>query len=525
VAIYEAARMIREVAPARPSTINRTLRGDLETITLTALEKDRDRRYQSASALLIDIRKYLSNEPISARPPSFIYQLHTYARRHRAAFAAGATVALVLVVATVVSVLFAFQAKIAERKAREAEQVALRQRDKAIEARAAMRAAKTETERQRDAALAAEARAQRQSYIVNVATASTAIEVGAIETAKHRLARAGEHLRGWEWQYLDNLADQSIATLGGHEGWVHAVAVSPDGSRVVSAAADGAVKLLSAATGELLVQTGGHESPVYTVACSPNGMHVATGSSDMTIRIWSLATGDELGVLRGHEGVISSIAYSPDSRRLASVSSDMSIRIWDAQTGQPLRVIEVDASSVDCITYGPNGRRVATGSDDGSVRVWDLETGTEEAVIQAHDGYVNAVDFDPTGSHLVTGSEDGMVRIWDVGSGQAIRTLAGHAGGAGRDAWARRLRDLRGVQSGWHACRQRLRGSDRQDLGRLPLREARPASSHGLSVVGHWRVLRGVHGGQPARRGRRRRRVHHHLGRDMGSGARHAARA
>ena len=68
-AIHEVARVILEQQPNKPSTINRTLRGDVETIALKALEKKRDRRYRSASELSEDIRRYLSSEPIMARPP------------------------------------------------------------------------------------------------------------------------------------------------------------------------------------------------------------------------------------------------------------------------------------------------------------------------------------------------------------------------------------------------------------------------------------------------------------------------
>jgi serine/threonine protein kinase len=82
--IYEATRAIREQAPGRPSTVDRTLRGDVETIVLKALEKDRARRYQSAADLATDIRRYLTRQPIAARPPSMTYQLRTFARRNKA---------------------------------------------------------------------------------------------------------------------------------------------------------------------------------------------------------------------------------------------------------------------------------------------------------------------------------------------------------------------------------------------------------------------------------------------------------
>ena len=86
-AIHEATRVIRERQPPRLSTVNKTLRGDVETIVLKALEKDRDRRYQSASALVADIDRYLNNQPIAARPASAMYQFRKLVARHKASFA------------------------------------------------------------------------------------------------------------------------------------------------------------------------------------------------------------------------------------------------------------------------------------------------------------------------------------------------------------------------------------------------------------------------------------------------------
>ena len=61
----------------------RTLRGDLDWILLKALEKDRARRYETANAMAMDIRRYLDNEPVLASPPSAAYMARKFVRRHR----------------------------------------------------------------------------------------------------------------------------------------------------------------------------------------------------------------------------------------------------------------------------------------------------------------------------------------------------------------------------------------------------------------------------------------------------------
>ncbi len=95
--VHEAVRVIREDDPTRLSMVQKTLRGDVETIVGKAMEKDKERRYQSASALGADVGRYLGDEPISARPPSSVYQLRKFAKRNTALVVGVAAVFVVLV--------------------------------------------------------------------------------------------------------------------------------------------------------------------------------------------------------------------------------------------------------------------------------------------------------------------------------------------------------------------------------------------------------------------------------------------
>ena len=145
----EAMRMIREDDPPKPSdrfstlagrrdevakfrsvdatSINRTLRGDLDWITMKALEKDRSLRYSTAYGLARDIRRYMNFEPVSAGPPTFRYRMGKFVRRHRAGVitACLVTVALMLGIAgTTVGFIRAVAAeKVATEEARTATRV------------------------------------------------------------------------------------------------------------------------------------------------------------------------------------------------------------------------------------------------------------------------------------------------------------------------------------------------------------------------------------------------------------------
>jgi len=91
--------------------------GDLDWIVMRCLETDRERRYQSADEFAADVQRFLSNEPIAARPPSAVYSLRKFAERHRLAFAATASVMLILMIATILSAWLAVRAFRAEQHA------------------------------------------------------------------------------------------------------------------------------------------------------------------------------------------------------------------------------------------------------------------------------------------------------------------------------------------------------------------------------------------------------------------------
>ena len=68
-----------------PRGLSQLFRGELDWIVMKAMEKDRNRRYETASGLAADVRRYLDDEPVAAGPPSAWYRLSKAARRHRVA--------------------------------------------------------------------------------------------------------------------------------------------------------------------------------------------------------------------------------------------------------------------------------------------------------------------------------------------------------------------------------------------------------------------------------------------------------
>jgi len=117
--VAEAARSLQDDTPTRLSHINRSLRGDLETIVSKAMSKDPYMRYDSASALGQDLKRYLANEPIVARPPSVSYELKKFAARNRALV----TVSSLAVVALIALTIFALSSAALANSARRASEI------------------------------------------------------------------------------------------------------------------------------------------------------------------------------------------------------------------------------------------------------------------------------------------------------------------------------------------------------------------------------------------------------------------
>ena len=115
----EALRSSAAVRSIEPARLAASLRGELEWIVLRCLEKDRARRYPTASALADDVRRHLSNEPVAAAAPGGLYTFKKFARRHRAAFAGGLAFAALLIGAVAVSTWLAARATKAEHLAQE----------------------------------------------------------------------------------------------------------------------------------------------------------------------------------------------------------------------------------------------------------------------------------------------------------------------------------------------------------------------------------------------------------------------
>jgi WD40 repeat protein len=154
------------------------------------------------------------------------------------------------------------------------------------------------------------------------------------------------------------------------------MATSPDGRKLATGVAMGAVYLNDFATGSRLASFIGDQSSVRAIAFSSDGGRLLTGTQDGTVRLWDARhdgeIGDDIHLFRGHEGAVETVTFTPDGRRIITAATDGTVRIWDAVQGRELLALPGQRDYPKACAMSPDGTRLVTALDDGSPRIWGL---------------------------------------------------------------------------------------------------------------------------------------------------------
>lgn len=433
-AIHEVARIVQEDDPKPLSSFNRALKGDVAVIAGKCLEKERCRRYSSASELGSDIGRYLTGEPISASPPGFVDGLIRLAKKHRAAATALVAVAVTLVAAMVGVSYFAL-------KASKERTIAVRERQRAEENNALAISQAKVAESQTQLAMEAEDRAVAEArsakerlYVANLYRIAGLISENAIAFARQLLDETSQlsppGLEPLEIRCLRSQFDQSLVTIGDQSTSVPIAAFSPSGALVVTVNKNNTAQVWRADTGKTESFLKGHAAGLTAVAFGVDDRICATASLDGTARLWDTKTGREVMALTKHLAPITAVTFSPDGSRLATASVDKTARLWDAITGAEIATLQGHSDAVIAVGFMPDGARVVTASHDRTARVWRAQSGEQLTLMQGHWGRLRGLAISRDGTRVAAvastnerNDNDEATRVWDATSGQPLMVV------------------------------------------------------------------------------------------------------
>ena len=377
-----------------PAKLRALVRGELDWIVMKCLEKDRNRRFESASALAADVQRYLHDEPVQACPPSLGYRLMKYARRNKRALATATLLGVMLFVAA--GAVFA-------------------------------------------SALLAKKELEFNLYLRNIPLAQVEAKFFNWGGVEDLLTDCPERLRGWEWNYLKRLPDAPLAeatapVTGGISANLD-LGFSADGQFLAGPGPDNTLTVWNLATG---IQTPlkGHSKPIRCVAFRPKGGRLlVSADTDGMVRFWDPEAGWEVRELKAHAKEIVGMTFSPDGKLLATIGADEKVRLWDVATKMKRfefrTTFRDQARMLRRAAFSPDGQLFAWGSEGNSVTVWDLVTDQPKQTLEGHDNLVFIVAFNPTGDRLVSVSWDLTAKVWDLtAGGRELFRVRGHAGAA-----------------------------------------------------------------------------------------------
>jgi len=221
--------------------------------------------------------------------------------------------------------------------------------------------------------------------------------------------------------------------LKGHNGWVTAVATTPENTdMILSASRDKSIIVWNLTRddqnyGYPRRALRGHSHFVEDVVISSDGQYALSASWDNTLRLWDLNYGTTSRRFVGHTKDVLSVAFSADNRQIVSGSRDKSIKLWNT-LGECKYTIDGEGSHSEwasCVRFSPNTHNplIVSGGWDKVVKVWNLTNCKLRTNLVGHAGYINAVTVSPDGSLCASGGKDGTAMLWDLNEGKHLYSL------------------------------------------------------------------------------------------------------
>ncbi|MFW5691977.1 MAG: protein kinase domain-containing protein [Chloroflexota bacterium] len=236
------------------------------------------------------------------------------------------------------------------------------------------------------------------------------------------------------------------ARFEGHEGAVLAGDISDDGRLSVSASADGTLRIWDNQTRAQLQRIDMPSVIFSTVAFSPSGEQIIAGATDHNLYLFDLESREIIRQFEGHSDVVTRVVLTEDGTRALSGSLDYTMRLWDISTGETLQTFDAAEGIIFDVALSSDARYAASSYGDSSiidrdpdavrdrfVRVWDVDTGELIHTLDfgGQTGWVRTVTFSPDGKHVTAATWGrnigGLITIWDVETGEEVQRIYGHS--------------------------------------------------------------------------------------------------
>jgi WD40 repeat protein len=443
-AFDEVLRIIRVEEPPKPSTklnssdtlqsvaanrhiepakLPKLVRGELDWIVMKALDKDRNRRYETASGLASDIERYLRDEPVVACPPSALYRFRKFATRNKATLVSVGLLLTLLAAATAISAFLAVRATEAEGLAEQRLQ--------------AEEAAKHDAVRERDTAKLrlftakqAEAKASRWSRQVGqrYVTWATLTEAAKLagESQLDESERASLRNDAIACLALPDLREaQKFSEAAAH------VEFDADLKHYARNEPGGVISVVEVSSQKVVAQQRGMARGFFTF--SPNGDYLAIQSSSKFV-VWNWQRNTPVLEIPKHI-FNAAVGFSPDSQLVAIGQRDGKITIYELPGGKERKSFDTEIDPMH-IAFRPDGAVLAISTRDRGTEVQVRDAASGELIHRLqHSRGLWRIAWHDDGALLAATSDDLQIHMWDTTTGQLLTTLKGHQGGPQRVAF------------------------------------------------------------------------------------------
>jgi len=232
---------------------------------------------------------------------------------------------------------------------------------------------------------------------------------------------ADNTIRLWDTEKEIDIFSMNESNNSNAIGLLYSMAFSPENNLAVLAGSRGnSPKLWNTLKGEQTDSFQGHTDEVYLVAISNDGSKILSASNDGTVKVWNVKSGKAAHTFQ--ENQVWSAAFSPDASKFL-MGGESIVKLFDANNGKEISTFNGHSGRVYSVAFSPNGKEALSGGHDGTIKMWNIESGVETHTFKAHSDVVSSLAFSPNGNQVISGSYDKTLKLWEITSSECAASL------------------------------------------------------------------------------------------------------